>query len=95
MTPNTYTDPVTGEEVVYEETYYVGDMEFSLGALTEKQVDLILGAIESADRTMSYDENIMDIINEGTAAFFAGQRSAEETAKLIQSSASLYVSEQK
>ena len=51
----------------------------------------LLGAIE---HTTLCDETAMGIIREEGAAFFAGQRSAEETARLIESRLSLYISEQ-
>jgi len=35
----------------------------------------------------------MEIIGEETAAFFEGSKTAEETAKIIQNRASIYVSE--
>ena len=41
------------------------------------------------------DDSMKAIITEGAAPFFAGQRSAEEAAKLIQSKAVLYVNEQR
>lgn len=39
------------------------------------------------------DQNIATIINEETAAFFAGQKSAEETAGIIQNRVSVYIGE--
>ena len=37
---------------------------------------------------------IFQIVNDEAAAFFAGERSAEDTAKVIQTRVSLYLSEQ-
>ena len=42
----------------------------------------------------SYHEEINEIISTETEAFFAGQKTAQETADLIQNRASLYVFEQ-
>ena len=41
------------------------------------------------------DISLRDIIDEETQAFFSGQKSAEETARMIQSRATIYVNEQK
>ena len=44
---------------------------------------------------MDYDESIISIVTEQAAAYFSGQKSAQEVAKLIQSKASIYINEQK
>ena len=51
----------------------------------------LLDAIEYPD---FYDSTVLDIVDQETAAFLAGDRSAEDTARLIQSRLSLYISEQ-
>ena len=51
----------------------------------------LLGAIE---HTTLQDETVMSIIRQETAVFLSGDRTAAETARLIQSRVSLYVSEQ-
>ena len=55
---------------------------------------MIMDLINSAERTASYDESIMEIIRDEAAAFFAGQKSAKETAAVIQSRVNIYVNEQ-
>ena len=44
---------------------------------------------------MDYDTSIINIVKEEAAAYFAGQKSAEEVTKLIQSKANIYINEQK
>ena len=44
---------------------------------------------------MNYDMSIADIVTEQAAAYFSGQKSAEEVAKLIQSKANIYINEQR
>lgn len=41
-----------------------------------------------------YDETILGIIESESLPFLAGQKTAEETAKIIQSKVSLYIAEQ-
>ena len=43
---------------------------------------------------MSYDMNILNIIQEDAAAYFAGDKSAEDVAREIQSQVKLYIMEQ-
>ena len=69
-------------------------MEFQLWAMTKTQADKLLGVIESATRSVDMNASVAAIVREGAAAYFAGQKSAEETARLIQSRVGLYVSEQ-
>ena len=62
--------------------------------LTGQEAQQLRELIAAVEHTTLVDEKAMSIIREEAAAFLAGQRSAEETARLIQSRVSLYVSEQ-
>ena len=53
--------------------------------------ELILTTTKVAD----YDQAILDIVTEQAAPYFAGQKTAEEVAKLVQSKANIYVNEQR
>ena len=64
-------------------------------AMTQEQADQLRTVIDSVDSVMEQNSAIFDIVNEQAAAFFAGQKSAEEVARLIQSRASIYVNEQR
>lgn len=64
-------------------------------AATQEDVDQIMDLMSRIDSTMSFDESMMGIIQEETGAFFAGQKSARETASLIQNRISIYVNEQR
>ncbi len=62
--------------------------------LTEDEAGELRNLIAAVGHTTLYDETALGIIREEMAPFLAGQRSAQETARLIQSRVSLYVSEQ-
>ncbi len=64
-------------------------------ALTQEQADKLLEVIESTTKVEDYNTSIFDIVSEQSAAFFAGQKSAEEVAKLVQSKANIFVNEQR
>ncbi len=66
-----------------------------LYAVTREQADQILAVIDSADSAIVFDESVMDIIKDEAKAYFAGEKTVEETAALIQNRVSLYISEQK
>ena len=63
--------------------------------VSEEDVALVESVINATERVLGMDDSMKEIIVEGAAPFFAGQRSAEEAAKLIQSKAVLYVNEQR
>ncbi len=63
-------------------------------AMSEAQRDSLLALLDSAARSSSYDQTVARIVQEEAGAYFAGQRSVEETASRIQSRVELYLSEQ-
>jgi len=63
--------------------------------LTEEQVDQIRELLETTTKMADYDNSIIQIVTEGAAPFFEGQKSAEDVAKLIQSKVNIYVNEQR
>ena len=67
----------------------------SIYALTQEQADKLTEVINSATKLYSQNTAVLDIISEQTDAFFAGQKSAEEVARLIQGKLSIYVNEQR
>lgn len=64
-------------------------------AITQEQFQIVKNLIESTHSIYSFDENILSIVSEECAAFFAGAKTIDETAALIQNRVSLYMAEQK
>lgn len=62
--------------------------------MTRADADKLLDFLDAIENLNEYDSAIMDIIKSECQAMFAGDKAPEETAKLIQSRASLYVAEQ-
>ena len=73
---------------------YTPIREENLYAMSEEQRDALLALLDSALRSTSYDQTIAGIVHEEAAAYFAGQRSAEDVSQRIQRRAELYLSEQ-
>jgi ABC-type glycerol-3-phosphate transport system substrate-binding protein len=71
-----------------------GDTVTDVYAITQEMYEAVLEVINNTTMVSSYDQEIIDIITDETAAFFEGQKTAEETAKMLQSRISLYVGEQ-
>ncbi|MCM1304352.1 MAG: extracellular solute-binding protein [Lachnospiraceae bacterium] len=88
----TYIDE-DGNEVEYEETYWINDEEIPLPPLSQEQVDQIVDFVMSVNQGYYYNDNVLNIINEEMGAFYSGQKSAQDTANVIQSRVQIYVDE--
>lgn len=86
------TNTETGQQQEISKGGY-GNLQYS--ALSEADVDKILGAISATTRVFEYDRSIYDIIADSTASYFAGSRSLDETQAIIQSRVAIYVNEQR
>ena len=64
-------------------------------ALTQEQADKLLDVINSTTRVMNSNDSLLALILEEAQPFYAGQKSAEEVARLTQSKVKLYVNEQR
>ena len=61
--------------------------------MTKEEVARLKEDISSVSHVYSYNENLIQIIQEEVAAFFSGQKTAEEVAGIVQSRAQIYVNE--
>lgn len=63
--------------------------------ITERDVERLQALFSQICRVAINDKTLLQIIQEEGAAYFSGDQSLENTVKLIQSRASLYLAEQK
>jgi multiple sugar transport system substrate-binding protein len=91
--PQSYEDYETGEKIEYPNTYYVNGEEFTYPDNTEADNQYIYDIINNIEGVSRADTELMKIIEEETAAFFAGSKTAEQCANLIEDRASTYVAE--
>ena len=81
------------------ETYTSGGMSYGNSfsydyqPLTEEQAAAIKEVISMAEPTGSYNTEIFSNISEEASPYIAGQKSAADAAKIIQSRVEIYVSE--
>lgn len=61
--------------------------------LTQQEVDDMLQLVNSVTTVIRNDQSVLDIIQEETATFFSGDKTAAEVAALIQNRVSTYLSE--
>ena len=91
-------DPETGEKLMEVKGWGV-DLNTYEGIpiyfYTEEQIARVEEVIAATDRVPDNNVPILQIVREQTQPFFAGQRSAEEVVKYVQSKANIYVNEQR
>ena len=94
MTEEYYELPDGTKEIRPKSTWggYYGE-NIEVYAATEEQVEFVRDFIKSVDTIFYYDEEINNIIQEETAAYFEGQKSPKEVAEIIQNRIQIYVSE--
>lgn len=68
---------------------------YEIYATTPRQAQMLREVIASATKMMDYDMSIINIVKEEAAAYFAGQKTAQDVCKLIQSKVNIYINEQK
>lgn len=91
MEKNYYMD---GDEKVYYDDYYsVGGQEIVIEPLTSEQVDEIFDFAKTLTRKYENNEEILKIVNSEAEAYYNGQKSAEDVAKVIQNRVQIYVDE--
>ena len=82
-----------GNKVEYDDTYWIGDKEIIIKPLTAERAQEVKEYVLSVDKMYYYDSSIIDIIVEEAAPFFAGQKTAQQAADIIQSRVQIYVNE--
>ncbi len=68
--------------------------EYFSRAFTADELDQIRGLIRAVDTVYQYDDTVTGILAEEASAYYAGVRSAEEAAQLIQNRVQTYLDEQ-
>jgi ABC-type glycerol-3-phosphate transport system substrate-binding protein len=62
------------KKVYYDDTYYLGDTEVTIGTLTDEDIQYVTNYIKSIKNVYSYNQSIMDIINEEAQDFYNGTK---------------------
>ena len=80
-------------KVEYDQTYWLNGVDVPISPCTDEEIKTLKDFILSVNKKASYVTQIETIISEEAAPFFEGQKTAEEVANIIQSRASIYISE--
>ena len=76
-------------------SYYDGVTQQTAYCLSQAEADTIRELVNTTTKAYRMDDSITSIVAEQAEAYFAGQKSVDEVARLIQSKASIYVNEQR
>ncbi len=74
-------------------SYIYNDPSLKENPLTEEDIDELRELVQKTKRYVSYEDALMDIIEEEAARYFAGEKSLEDTVRIIQNRAEIYVNE--
>ena len=69
--------------------------EVQVYAMTQEQADKLWEAVTTCNKVLEQDDAIYNIVFEQAQAFYSGQKTAEEVARLIQNKVTIYVNEQR
>lgn len=94
MEPEYYIDE-NGNKQLANNTYNINGVDIKQEPLTQAEIDKINSLIDNAEVVVRYDESINKIIEEESATFFSGQKTAKEAAEMIQNRVTIYVNESK
>ncbi len=84
-----------GEKIPQQRYFFADNEVHTAPALSKETAKRFLELVKETTKTASRDESIITIVQELAEPYFAGQKTAEETAKLIQSKVSIYINEQR
>ena len=91
-----WIDKETGEKHYEKGKDMIGTETIEYDNLSKEQrdylEDLVLNANVSAMQV--WDEDVQEIVDEEVQAYFAGEKTAKETAEIIQNRVSILISEQ-
>lgn len=94
MTPEYYEDENGNQVEQMKTSWGYDDFNMDIYAATQEEIDAVKEIITSAEKTSgSVNEELTNIITEETGAFFKGQKSAKDTADIIQNRIQIYVKE--
>ena len=94
-TEHQYVEDEEGNKVIMDDTYWLVDHEETIEPLTKEEVAKLKEFVVNVEGLYNWDEELNNIVEEETQAYFEGQKSAGEVASIIQSRLQIYINEKK
>ena len=88
-----YTDEFGQEVLPLDSSWGWDDLEVKIVPLTDKEAKLYEDLVNNTKKFGGYNNALMEIITEEAKAYFAGEKSLDETADIIQNRIKTYVNE--
>ncbi|MBR6402901.1 MAG: extracellular solute-binding protein [Eubacterium sp.] len=89
------TDKYGNKVTPRNDSYVMDGYTVTLRPLKEEEVKTYTAAVEKAAGLWSSDHKVIEIISEEAGAYFAGDKSVDETVKLIENRVNTYINENK
>ncbi len=93
MQKNFYMDE-NNKKIEYDDTYWLGDKEYTIELMKKEKRDELVEYIKGISKVPYYSDEPMNILMEEVEAYFKGEKSAQETASMLQDRISVLLSEQ-
>lgn len=93
MTTESYTDEYGKLIEPLDGGFGDGEISFSTHPVTQEEMDQFMKLLNSVKKRDNFDQTIIGIVEEEAQAYFAGDKSVDETAKIIQDRVTKYVNE--
>lgn len=81
----------SGQALRESRTYHINGESVTLEPMTEEQLEKLIDFILSVNRRYYDNDEISNIVNEEMGGFFSGDKTAQETAEIIQRRAQIYM----
>jgi len=82
-----------GNKVEYDDEYYMNGENIVLNPISDASIAKLKNFILTVNKISTYYQDIIPIIEEETASFFEGEKSAEDVANIIQGRVDIYIKE--
>lgn len=92
----TATEPYTdefGREIQPVSESFGGDLDMELKPFSQEEIEFYKSLVDNTKKVEEENEFVMDIIREEVKAYFAGDKSVDDTADIIQNRVTTYVNE--
>ena len=102
MIPDGYKTDENGNQILDEDgnpieeshsSWGINNFTISIYATKQEEYDQIMDLYNQVDRMSGSDDNVYDIVTEVSGSYFAGDRSLDDAASLIQNKVTTYVNE--
>ena len=88
-----YTDEFGNEVTPIQGGFGIGNVSVEIKPLTDEEIQTFRDLTDQVSRVWEVDQSLYEIVEEESKAYFAGDKSVDETAATIQNRAQTYINE--